>query len=188
MSSWAELSDDGRYRYALGRTAHGHTTTLWSETQTSAPLVVIGLNPSTADADRNDPTTTRIEGFGKRWGYSGIVIVNLFGYRATEPGDLSGIRDPVGPENDRHILEQTHCRDVLCAWGSSVMIERLANEIGVQERCAQVLRLLSDEGHPGRLLTLGLTSHGEPKHPLYVKAATDPIPFSHCAHGDFQHA
>lgn len=183
MASWAELSEDGRYRYALGRAPGPYkTVALFSGTKQTGPLVAIGLNPSTADATHNDPSTTRLEGFGKRWGYSGVIWVNLFGYWAKDPAELLGVDDPVGPENDAHILKYTERRDVLCCWGSSVVIERLANEIGVQERCGQVIQMLSERGKAGRLLTIGLTQHGEPKHPLYVKAATDPETFKHCQH------
>lgn len=182
MPSFAVFSEDKRYRYVLGRTQHGHTKTLWSETATSAPLVAIGLNPSTADARRNDQSTTRLVGFGKRWGYSGVIWVNLFGYQSTDPDGLLIPDDPVGPENDRYILEQTQNRDVLCCWGTALVVEKLANEIGVQERCGQVIQMLSQKGKANRLLTLGLTQHGEPKHPLYVKSATDPQDFKHCEH------
>lgn len=55
-TSWAVISDCGRYRYELGRR--------WDD----GPLLEFDmLNPSTANAERNDPTIVRCVGFAKSW-------------------------------------------------------------------------------------------------------------------------
>ena len=60
--------------------------TLWRRwDKTLPPVMMIGLNPSTADAHRNDPTIRRCIGFAKRWGHGGLVMTNLFAFRATYP-------------------------------------------------------------------------------------------------------
>ena len=45
------------------------------------PLILfIGLNPSTADETKNDPTIRRCINFAKDWGYGGVMIANLFAF------------------------------------------------------------------------------------------------------------
>lgn len=71
----AVFSPCGTYRYELRRT--------W---ESSLPiLVTIGLNPSTADGYGDDPTIRKEIGFASRWGYGGIVKVNMFAFRSTDP-------------------------------------------------------------------------------------------------------
>lgn len=49
------------------------------------------LNPSTADAEIDDPTITRCIGFAKSWGFGGLMVGNLWAYRATDPKELKKI-------------------------------------------------------------------------------------------------
>lgn len=146
----AVLSPCALYRYRLGRT--------WDETL--RPAVFVMLNPSTADAARDDPTIRRCVGFAKSWGCGGIVVVNLYGWRSADSRALRAAADPVGPDNDRHIraaAEQGH--PVVAAWGS----------VGKPEsRVRRVRELLAEVGVPVKCL--GLTKFGGPRHPLYVRA------------------
>ena len=129
------------------------------------------LNPSTADAEEDDPTIRRCIGFAGNMGYGGIEVVNLFAYRATNPKALADARDPVGPENDEAILEAMKGTGiVVCAWGA-LHFDGLADRVG------EVLALLKR----ANLVTacLALTQDGEPRHPLYLgyrKAAITPYP------------
>jgi hypothetical protein len=43
--------------------------------------------------------------FAKTWGYGGIVVANTFAYRCTDQGELKKVSDPIGPDNDAHIIE-----------------------------------------------------------------------------------
>ena len=84
--STAVISQDGLYRYHLERR--------WSD----APfLTFVMLNPSTADAEIDDPTIRRCVGFSKREGAGGIAVVNLYAFRATSPADLRQASAPYGP-------------------------------------------------------------------------------------------
>ena len=120
------------------------------------------LNPSTADAVRDDPTIRRCIGFARAWGYRRLVVTNIFALRATLPSALRGAADPVGPRNDRYILRAARDADrVVCAWG-------VHGALGNRE--AEVLALLRDLA----LENLGLTQGGYPRHPLYVAGLTVP--------------
>jgi hypothetical protein len=81
----ADLSPDGVYRYSLSRS--------WDFR--GGNLNIIMLNPSTADHEVDDPTITRCVERAKRLGFGGLVVTNLFAFRATYPVDLASARDPV---------------------------------------------------------------------------------------------
>lgn len=143
----AVISNDGQYRYRLERT--------WS----NGPVIAwIMLNPSTADAERDDPTIQRIIGYSRRWGFGTALVVNLYAYRATDPGQLWQVPDPVGPDNDRHLTEALTGVEVIAAWGA----------MACGERVRAVLGLHAAAPGAGRLQVLGLTKAGAPKHPLYL--------------------
>lgn len=143
------------YRYELRR--------VWGP----GPLCVwVMLNPSTADGKQDDATIRKCIRLAKRWGSGGIVVVNLYGLRATDPRELWRHPDPVGPENDRHVWGVLGMPGalVVCAWGAhgrrgnDVLVELVAR--GVQPQC------------------LALTSAGQPRHPLYLTESLRPMPLT----------
>ncbi len=157
MDSGAHLSTCRKYRYSLWRT--------WDENE---PVVLfILLNPSTADENLDDPTIRRCIGFAKEWGAGGIVVVNLFAFRATSPDEMMAAEDPIGPLNDHTILEAARSAGMaICAWGNS------GSHLG---RSTSLKRVLVDKGV--ELFCLGTNDSGEPKHPLYIKGGTK---LKHC--------
>jgi hypothetical protein len=120
------------------------------------------LNPSTADAARDDPTIRSCVHFTRQWGYGGLVVVNLFAWRATDPAELVAASDPVGPANDATIARYAMGRRIIAAWGSHGEL--------LDRDCA-VLEMLGDRR---RIACLGLTASGKPRHPLY--SARDTVP------------
>ena len=100
-----------KYRYALWRS--------WDE---SKPYVmIIGLNPSTADETKDDPTITRCINFAKSWGYGGVCVTNLFAYRATVPSDMKASNEPIGTENDAWLYKLAREAAIIVA--ARVMME-----------------------------------------------------------------
>ncbi len=150
----ANFSRCRRYRYTLWRR--------WSET---GPLVMmIGLNPSTADARHDDPTIRRCIRFARDWGGAGLLMVNLFAFRATYPSVLKAETDPVGPRNDlwiRRMASQSQLR--VAAWGNHGVF---------MDRAGQIQRMLR-----GKLSVLRETGAGQPAHPLYLPAHLEPRPW-----------
>ena len=90
----AVLSPCGTWRYELPR-----------EWGNGNRLVVVMLNPSTADAEKDDPTIRRVIGFAKSHGFGNLLVLNIFALRSTDPDGLRVAQDPVGPDNDAHIHE-----------------------------------------------------------------------------------
>lgn len=146
----ATISPDGQYRYDLVR--------IWG----AGPLVLwVMLNPSTADAADDDPTIRRCRAFSRNERAGGMVVVNLFAWRATDPAELRTALDPVGPDNEATIRRWTtdpEVAHVVCAWGANTMVTPTA--------WGPVTQAAADAGHLPRCL--GTTKHGAPRHPLYV--------------------
>lgn len=145
ISSAADI--DGQYRYSLTRR--------W--VNKGLPCLFIMLNPSTADATRNDPTIRRCIGFAKQWGHSALTVGNIFAVRATDPAVMKAHSEPVGYRNDDTLVELAgKCSRIVCAWG---------NHGTYRGRGDEVKRMLWSLGH--RMFTFRITKEGQPMHPLY---------------------
>jgi hypothetical protein len=153
----ARISDDGLYRYSLERD--------WDE---SLPKVLwCCLNPSTADDSLDDPSVRKMIGFSKLFGYGGLVLVNLFAFRETNPAKLPHELVAIGMENDWCISGFAVQHPVICAWGS--------HKIARRGRAWEVRHMLHD--HQGKIYCLGKTKDGSPKHPLYLPYETKLEPY-----------
>lgn len=161
MHKSAHLSDDGLYRYRLGR--------VWGDQH--HVLTWVMLNPSIADHTLDDPTIRRCIGFARAWGYGGLEVVNLYAFRATKPDELWKTDDPVGPKNDDALratfMSAAHRgAHVIAAWGVNAEIQRtqfvatLARAAGAQ------------------LQALSVTKSGQPGHPLYLPGSATPVPWT----------
>lgn len=139
-----------------------HRTRLLRRWDSGPPLVFVGLNPSTADAHQDDPTLRRVMGFARRLGAPAVLLVNLFSLRATDPRELWSAEESErnGPSADRHLRQAVRCAaGVVACWGA-------VPEAGVR-RARRVLRRLDRDQVP--VGVLGLTKHGHPRHPLYLR-------------------
>jgi hypothetical protein len=140
----AVFDGSGAYRYLLWRT--------WDMSRPAVAFVM--LNPSTADAERLDPTIRRCVGFARRWNFGRVLIVNLFGYRSIYPQALSAVDDPVGGQNQEFLRGACSAATlVVAAWGNHGAAQSASGR--VRDRI-------------GPANCLGLTNRGEPRHPLYV--------------------
>lgn len=150
----AELDPSGTYRYRLWRG--------WDAAEPTVAFVM--LNPSTADAEREDPTIRRCLNFARAWGYGRLEVVNLFAWRATDPRALVTAPEPIGPGNDAAIAAVADASEtIVLAWGF------MAQRVRQRGRDRAVLDLL----RPWRLRLhyLGWCKNApDPRHPLMLRA------------------
>jgi hypothetical protein len=135
-------------------------------------ILWIGLNPSTADESRPDPTLRRICGFSRSWGYAVVLLLNLFAFRTAKPRELRSQSAPVGSVNDHYLLFAAKTANtVMVCWGVHGFYLR---------RAQQVLDLLRNLP----LFCLGTTANDHPLHPLYVPKTTQPQPYCRRCHSE----
>ena len=109
IESNAVFSTDRTHRYALWR--------IWNNSLPKA--LFIGLNPSTADEIKDDPTIRRCMRYCKDWGYGGYIMGNIFAYRTTDPKNIKSAQDPIGPKNDEWLLRlHKQATITIGAWGN----------------------------------------------------------------------
>lgn len=144
-----------QYRYTL--------QIIWDE---SLPLCAfVGLNPSTATEFQDDPTIRRCKKFARDWGCGGLLMLNLFAWRSTDPDAMKRTSDPVGPENTlghiyQHLQQVTGPR--IAAWGKH------GHHMG-RHKLAMAAQC--------RFSYLRLNGDGTPAHPLYMPGNLRPIPW-----------
>ncbi len=147
MKKHAILSRDDKYRYQLSR--------IWDEDRPK--ILFIMLNPSTADADADDPTIRRVVNFAKSWGYGGIFVGNLYAFRSTDPKGLRYADNPIGEDNIRHIQGLIGLTDrVIYAWGNNQREPEWLCDLVHTPYC------------------IDISKKGIPKHPLYLKGDLQP--------------
>ncbi len=163
IETGARFSDDRLYRYSLWR--------IWSRASANPRLCHwLMLNPSTADERDNDPTVERCERRARRWDYDGLIVTNLFAWRATDPAAMRRQgRAAIGPDNDLAIWDaRLTAALTICAWG---------DDGGHLGRAAEVLQNMAtnDLWWLSKLHCLRVNQSGEPAHPLYLPYRLKPV-------------
>lgn len=145
------------HRYAFGR--------WWGPMVVAQSDVWVLLNPATGDTElRRRPTLEKCLKRSRADGRTGVIIVNLFAHRDTDPRALQDAADPVGPANDDVLRALTRAGSrTIAAWGAGGRLH---------DRSVAVTELLND------VLCLGTTRQGQPRHPLYVADNTPLIPWT----------
>lgn len=155
----AVISDCGTFRYRLEREWPG---------ERERRCLFIMLNPSTADAEKDDPTIRRCIGFAKREGCTSLAVVNLFAYRSTDPVWVWGAPDPIGPDNDCYTHSELLRADlVIAAWGAH------GTPGAALERARHIRQYVGAKP----VFCLGKTNVGAPRHPLYIRKDQPLEPF-----------
>ena len=146
----AIISECGRYRYRLDRNVQ----------LAGIVIAYFGVNPSTAAAEIEDPTTRKWRGFTVRNGGRRYIAANPFAFRATDVRELAATTDPVGPDNDRHLREIIDEADLLVpCWGRRDKVPAT-----LRPAFDALGAMLAGSGKP--LKVFGLTAGGDPLHPL----------------------
>lgn len=152
--SFAMFSDCRKYRYALWR--------VWDKSKPS--VMFIGLNPSTANENKDDATIRRVRTIASNLGYGGVYMTNCFPYISTDPADLKDFGN-TATNNHWLLLVNDICQDVIFAWGNF----KIVTETG---RNKELIGMFP------KAKALYINKNGSPKHPLYCKSDIQPIPFT----------
>lgn len=152
--SGAEFSECRKYRYALWR--------IWDNNK---PFVMfIGLNPSTANENVNDPTIRRVISIAKNLGYGGVYMMNCFAYVSTDPDEL--VHNGNNLTNNRWLVHVSNkCKDIIFAWGNFKIVKDTARDFDLMTMFPNAL-------------ALQINKNGSPKHPLYVKSNIQPVEYN----------
>lgn len=164
INAGAVFSPCGRYRYVLRRTCGDMPAA-------AVPLWVM-LNPSTADAVKDDNTIRAVTRITKAANYKGFRVGNLYALRSRDPAALWTADDPIGPDNDywlRRMAAVSPC--TIAAWGAHEPPGRVARR-GHRDYVERVLKLLTGYGP---VYCLGGNANGSPKHPLFIKSDVTPL-------------
>ena len=167
-TGWARFSDDETKRYRLARSLTGRPLVVNESGVVEAErrVVFLMLNPSTADAFVLDPTIKRCKAFALAWGADVLEVVNLYTIRSTDPKKLRE------PGIDLGIDEIADEEIGLACGDAAIVVAGWGNHGWIEGRGAIVRDRLTSAGI--ELHHLGLTKEARPKHPLYLKAATQP--------------
>lgn len=146
--SGAIFSEDRKYRYVLWR--------IWDDSKPK--VMIIGLNPSTANESKNDNTITKVIKVANGNGYGGVYMCNLFGVISADPSILKTHPDPDG-DNYTYLDDVfKECRRVVFAWGN------------FKEATDKAFRVMARFNT--RPLCFKQNKNGSPKHPLYCPDST----------------
>lgn len=180
----AKFSPDMRYRYELRREVVPVSSSTGSalvreymgrKFDSGSVALFCGANPSTADAEIDDQTIRKEIGFASRWGCTGLIKVNLFAFRSTDPDGVPKSFAGVGlPENVGAIdaaLAESCVKFVVAAWGDC-----LAKQPSFADEVAG-FRFLAEK-HKRQVMCFGLTQNGQPRHPLMLPYSTALIPWT----------
>lgn len=160
----AHVSDCGTFRWSLTRE--------WRAGEPTCCFVM--LNPSTADGTADDPTIRRCVRFADRMGCGALEVRNLYPLRATDPAELKAHPDPGGGvDGAKALLLALRHPVVVCGWGAVLLPDRLCRIHA--KRVADFHTAAVQAGVS--LKCLGTTKDGHPRHPLYVKADAELVPF-----------
>lgn len=164
----ARFSSCATWRYELTRDLTGYPRPA-DQFPPKGVLVSIGLNPSTATCDDDDPTVHKESFYTVWWGYARFIKLNAYAYCTTYPSELFEARDRgvniVGPENDATIrralqLVRRQGGRLLVAWGGNIE----------PERQKQIARLVGDDAY-----CIKANRDGTPFHTCYARNDAKPV-------------
>ena len=169
MKSKAIISSCSKYRYELHRE--------WDKDKEK--VLFIMLNPSTADANEDDLTTRRCINYAKKWGFGGLMIGNIYPFRAKRPkylrkwlksyGDLYNFNErEVNQDHVRAMAERASL--TVCAWGCNYPgIPKWIDEMNCGLRYLELCKDKITPKHP-----LGnLSKYLRPKYIEWYKGITN---------------
>ena len=153
---WIYIKEkDNKVRYILG-TKGNHT------------LCCIGINPSTAEPNKPDPTIRSVERITKRNGYDSFIMFNVYPVRSTIFENLS--------KEENHYYTEKNIREIIKIVKSLPKPVNIwlayGNLIDKRSYMREGFNRLKKELDKYNCIywTCGITKSGNPKHPLYLNS------------------
>lgn len=147
----AVFTSDRKHRFVLWR--------LWDSSK--GVVAFVGLNPSIADAETEDPTVRRCIRYALEGGFGGMIMLNVYSIVSTDPAGIKAFNNNE-PINQIFIDYWSRFAEItVCAWGAN--ISKAASDEMIRENIT-------------RPHSLKLTRAGIPAHPLYLRADLRPVP------------
>ena len=146
------------YRFMLTRE--------WGGSDMEPFVMFIGMNPSTATGEENDPTITREIGFTKRLGFTSYCKTNVSPYRWTDGKTLEKQQVNLSPEENYTVIHDwaTQASKVILATGN--LGPRM---MGIAKGLVKGLY----RSGVSPLWCFGTTKNGSPRHTLYLPGDAD---------------
>lgn len=140
----ASYSSCEKYRWALSiRWDHGDR------------VAFVGLNPSTATEEADDPTVRKLKHWAMDNSFGSMSMLNAYGFRSTDPKGMRLVDDPVGHANDVFIRKELEsCKFAVACWGANCDPDRQRELAGIITK---------------PIYCFAVTKAGFPGHPLYLK-------------------
>jgi len=142
-------NDDNTARFILGTVGENS-------------LVCFGINPSTAEPDKLDPTLIRIQKYADINGFDSWVMLNIYPQRATNPNHIHlTVDNDLHEQNILHISKilQRKNLTLLATWGVIIAMRTYF------KKCLLDIAEIADKNEC-RWVALGKTKDGHPYHPL----------------------
>ncbi len=141
---------DNSHRFALG-------------IEGDKPLLVFGLNPSTASDTSPDRTMSKVMNHATLLGFNGFFMLNLYPQRATYPENLDREIDLESSDKNTAVIlelaERFRPEFILAAWGQTILVRPYL--IKCLHDIYSILPNLKNNWY-----SLGsLTKNGHPRHP-----------------------
>lgn len=127
------------------------------------PLIVIGVNPSTANDQLPDATIRRVLGYVRRNELNGFLMLNVYPQRATNPDCLSKEYNEL-----LHKQNLEHIENVLKAHPNSIVLVAFGDTIlkrSYLKQCFDDIAQAILKHNPQWKQIGNLTTQGNPRHP-----------------------
>lgn len=125
-------------------------------------LLAVGLNPSTANSQKLDPTSKNIQRIAKSQKCDGWLLVNLYPYRTPNPSNLPQTSCKKMKHENLQAIEDLlwdrNISKVLYCWGNGIETRNY-----LPGEAQRIVTLITEHHIPQ--FCLGTTQKGHPYHP-----------------------
>lgn len=128
------------------------------------PIICFGINPSTANDEKDDLTISKIRKIASENNCDGWIMLNLYPQRATNPNDMHKKAD-----NDLKIKNYEVIRSVFNIYPNALTLASWGNAIEKRKYLKDCLKEILAIAPDRKWVCRGkLTVKGNPRHQLYV--------------------